>query len=53
MELYHRQSAHPSGPPPEHRLEPRQIMDELEAGGFEAEVVEETLPRQFIVVGRR
>lgn len=43
----------PSGPPPEHRLPPEQIIRELEEGGFEAEVVEETLPRQYVVVGLR
>lgn len=43
----------PTGPPPEHRLEPEQIIEELEAGGLEAELVDETLPRQFLVVGRR
>ena len=43
----------PSGPPPEERLEPQQILDELEDGGLEAELLAETLPRQFIVVGRR
>ena len=43
----------PSGPPPEERLEPRQIIDELTAGGLACEMVEETLPRQYVVVGRR
>lgn len=43
----------PSGPPVEHRLEPDSVIGELQAGGFEAEVVEETLPRQYVVVGTR
>lgn len=43
----------PSGPPKQHRLEPQEVIDELAAGGFEAEVIDETLPRQYIVVGRR
>lgn len=43
----------PSGPPVEHRLAPEQVIEELAQGGLEAEVVQETLPRQFIVVGRR
>ena len=41
------------GPPPEMRLDPQVVIDELNAGGFEAEVVTETLPRQYIVVGHR
>ena len=43
----------PSGPPAAERFEPRQVIDELQEGGFEAELVDETLPRQFVVVGRR
>lgn len=43
----------PSGPPKKHRLPPQEVIAELIAGGFEAEVIEETLPRQYIVVGRR
>ena len=42
----------PSGPPPEHRLEPDEVIAELEAGGLKAEQIEETLPRQYIVVAR-
>ena len=40
----------PTGPPPEHRLEPQQILDELAHGGFAGKVLEEDLPRQFVVV---
>ncbi|MCP3997360.1 MAG: methyltransferase domain-containing protein [bacterium] len=43
----------PSGPPREERLEPEQIIDELTRGGLASALVEEALPRQFIVVGRR
>lgn len=43
----------PSGPPVEHRVAPEQVIGELEQGGLEAEVVEETLPRQYIVVAER
>ena len=43
----------PSGPPVAERLEPRQVVDELAAGGLQAERIDETLPRQYVVVGRR
>ncbi|MEM7585108.1 MAG: class I SAM-dependent methyltransferase, partial [Acidobacteriota bacterium] len=43
----------PSGPPVAARLLPDQVIAELTAGGLEARVVEETLPRQYVVVGRR
>lgn len=43
----------PSGPPVQERLEPEQVIAELEGGGLEAALVEETLPRQYVVVGRR
>lgn len=41
------------GPPKQMRLEAETIAAELEAGGLEAEVVEETLPRQYIVVASK
>lgn len=41
------------GPPAVHRLTPEQVVEELVAGGLDAEVVEETLPKQYVVVGRR
>jgi SAM-dependent methyltransferase len=41
------------GPPAHHRVRPEQIIDELTAGGLKASLVEESLPDQFIVVGRR
>jgi predicted methyltransferase len=40
------------GPPKEHRLAPEVVVGELEKAGFEASVAEETLPRQYVVVGR-
>ena len=43
----------PSGPPREERLAPEQIVDELARGGLASAQIEESLPRQFIVVGRR
>jgi SAM-dependent methyltransferase len=41
------------GPPAHHRLRPEQVMEELTAGGLDASLVEESLPDQYIVVGRR
>ncbi len=43
----------PSGPPVEERLKAEQVIAEFAGGGLEAESVEETLPRQYMVVGRR
>ena len=43
----------PMGPPPEHRLPPEVVIAELEEGGFEAELHELRLERQYIVVGHR
>ena len=40
------------GPPVEHRLSPEAVVAELVAGGLAAEVVEEPLEKQYIVVGR-
>lgn len=40
------------GPPKRHRLAPETVVEELEAGGLEAEVVDLGLPRQYVVVGR-
>ncbi len=41
------------GPPMEIRLKPEQVVAELKAAGFEAEVIEESLPRQYVVIGRK
>jgi predicted methyltransferase len=43
----------PRGPPREHRLPPETVMAELRAGGFTAELATESLPDQYIVIGRR
>jgi cyclopropane fatty-acyl-phospholipid synthase-like methyltransferase len=42
----------PKGPPAHHKLEPRDVIAELEAGGLEAMLVEEDLPEQYVVVAR-
>jgi ubiquinone/menaquinone biosynthesis C-methylase UbiE len=41
------------GPPPEMRLTSEQISAELASAGLQTSVVEETLPRQYIVVARK
>ncbi|MFP4600070.1 MAG: methyltransferase domain-containing protein [Persicimonas sp.] len=41
------------GPPKKMRLEPSEVVDELEQAGFETEVVEESLPKQYIVIGQK
>ncbi len=41
------------GPPKEHRLSPASIVAELAAAGLDAVVVDETLPKQFIVRGTK
>ena len=43
----------PSGPPVSERLTPEQVIAELAGGGLEAAAVDEDLPRQYVVVGRR
>jgi predicted methyltransferase len=42
----------PEGPPAQKRLTYDTVMGELEAAGFAAEVVEESLPYQYVVAGR-
>ena len=42
----------PTGPPPELRMRPEAVIAELKQAGFTAQVIAETLPRQFIVVGQ-
>ncbi|MEM7434830.1 MAG: class I SAM-dependent methyltransferase [Myxococcota bacterium] len=42
----------PKGPPKAHRLTPAQVLSELQAAGFEAEVLEAGLPYQYVVRGR-
>lgn len=41
----------PMGPPKKHRLAPQTVVDELEQGGFDAEVRDLGLPNQYVVVG--
>ena len=41
------------GPPRDHRLAPETVMAELRAAGFTAELASETLPDQYVVIGRR
>ena len=43
----------PSGPPVEARLLPEKVMEELAAGGLEVDLVDEDLPRQYVVRGRK
>jgi SAM-dependent methyltransferase len=43
----------PRGPPPAGRLAPALVVDELTRAGFAVEVVEESLPDQYIVRGRK
>ncbi len=42
----------PMGPPRKHRLDPQEVVDELEEGGFAADRVDLGLPHQYVVVGR-
>jgi len=41
------------GPPPDHRLTPDTVMAELRAGGLTPELASESLPDQYVVLGRR
>ncbi len=43
----------PHGPPADARLTPEQVAAELDAGGFDATVLEEELPYQYVVRGLR
>jgi ubiquinone/menaquinone biosynthesis C-methylase UbiE len=40
------------GPPAEHRLSAEVVMHELRAGGLDAEVLKEELPKQYVVRGQ-
>lgn len=42
----------PEGPPVEFRLLPNTVVGELESAGFAAEVLKESLPYQYAIVGR-
>jgi ubiquinone/menaquinone biosynthesis C-methylase UbiE len=48
---YTRESEH--GPPVQHRLLPEEVAAELEAGGLTPEILDETLPEQYVVAGRK
>ncbi|QDG50483.1 class I SAM-dependent methyltransferase [Persicimonas caeni] len=41
------------GPPKEMRLAPEQVAEELRLAGFEAKIADETLPKQYIVIGTK
>lgn len=41
------------GPPKEMRLEPAQVTKQLEAAGFRVEIVRESMPRHYMVVGHK
>jgi SAM-dependent methyltransferase len=43
----------PHGPPNNHRLSAAEVQAELEAGGLTAQVIDEDLPHQYVVVARR
>lgn len=40
----------PQGPPKAHRLPAERVIAELKAAGFEAHIVDEALPRQYVVM---
>lgn len=42
----------PRGPRPEHRLLPEAVVGELQSAGLTAELLDEPLPYQYVVVGR-
>jgi len=43
----------PEGPPAQHRLSPETVIAELQAGGFSARTVAESLPLQYVVIGQK
>jgi predicted methyltransferase len=43
----------PEGPPAHARLSPATVIAELEAGGFSARTVAESLPLQYVVIGQK
>lgn len=42
-----------TGPPQEMRLEPGQVTKQLEAAGFRVEVMRESMPRHYMVIGHK
>jgi predicted methyltransferase len=43
----------PEGPPARHRLTPASVIAELQAAGFSANTVGESLPYQYVVIGHK
>jgi len=43
----------PEGPPAHERLSPATVIAELQAGGFSARAVAESLPLQYVVIGQK
>ena len=43
----------PEGPPAEHRLSPEKVLTELGTAGFDARLVDEALPYQYVVIATR
>jgi SAM-dependent methyltransferase len=43
----------PLGPPVAHRLAPEAVIAELRAAGFDAQLADEPLPHQYVVLARR
>jgi SAM-dependent methyltransferase len=43
----------PEGPPAQARLSPATVIAELQAGGFSARTVGESLPLQYVVIGQK
>lgn len=43
----------PHGPPKMHRVLPEDVKKELESAGLKSEIATETLPEQYVVIGRK
>lgn len=43
----------PHGPPKHHRITPEDVKKELETAGLKGEIASETLPEQYMVIGRK
>ncbi len=43
----------PHGPPAMHRVTPEAVQKELESAGLKAEIAAETLPEQYVVIGKK
>ncbi len=42
-----------TGPPQAMRLEPEQVTKQFEAAGFRAEIMQESMPRHYMIVGHK